>query len=333
MKDRREFVPPHFLDPPELPPDGFDPVEKSEDAARLSHFWLPDRPDERTEPDLYAQWVEMMRAPLRYVFARDEETRFFRSALQSALGGSRVTKSRNWSGALTVPNSGGRFTRVTGKWIVPKLKPGADPNPAGIDQVSTMWVGLDGGFPWSQGMPQVGSSHAIDTNGNISYHLWFQWWFRDFPSAEHKIATISIGADDEIYANISVLTPLSVLVHLANRTTKTFTTKKLSFSEGNPSNIPILGASAEWILERPSDSKLATKDMPNGPLFPLPAYDTIPVSRCATRMDNLRPPGWSPRLLRMAEIMPTPPHLILESVAVKRHQPRNSFNLEYKRPS
>ena len=99
-----------------------------------------------------------------------------------------------------------------------------------------MWIGVDGYTPWSEEMPQIGSSHGVDAAGAINYHVWFQWWFRDFPCTEHIITSLSIGAGDELYANISVITPLSVLVHLANSTTKTFTTKKLFFSESDPSS-------------------------------------------------------------------------------------------------
>ena len=89
----------------------------------------------------------------------------------------------------------------------------------------------------------------------------------------------------------------------------------------------MLGASAEWILERPSDSNLATVD---GPLFPLPDYNAISLSRCATRMDNSRPSCWCPRMLQMAEIIPKASHLFLESVSLKREQPRYGFRLEYR---
>ena len=211
MRNRRDFVYPQYQDPPELPPVGFNPVNNPEDATRLDHFWLPDRPDEITEPELFAHWAEMMRPPLRFVAAREEAVRLFRSSPPPppSFGRARIGESRNWSGAMTVPNTGGRFTRVTGKWIVPSLSPGADPNPAGIEQGSTMWIGLDGSFPWSQGMPQVGSAHYIDTSGKPIYNLWFQWWFRDFPSSPQTITAIDIGAGDKIYANISIETPYS----------------------------------------------------------------------------------------------------------------------------
>ena len=82
------------------------------------------------------------------------------------------------------------------------------------------------------------------------------------------------------------------------------------------------------MLERPADAALGSDTDPNGPLYPLPDYGSVSITRCATRMDNGVPPGWVPRLLYMAEIVPDS-RKIYRSVPLRRGEPGNGVRLHY----
>jgi hypothetical protein len=310
------------LDPPALPPDGFNPIYNPEDQARLEEFWLPSRPDPEREPDLYEHWKEMFTEPLRFVLA---ESRSFLVAPFEA--------SSNWSGGYVLPHDGNRFTRVVGRWQVPEVQLGAGPNPKSMPFCCSIWVGLDGKKRWTRSMPQVGTVQTIALDGTRETpSLWWQWWLRDKPSGPNEISGVKIKSGDVVLCSLTVMSPNLVRFHVKNRNTGSFAT--IAVSEPKP----VLGATAEWVVERPADPDLGSGGLDPGPLFPLPDYGSVTLERCAARVEIMPGSGkphhfhWQPRLIRMIQTLPGPTRTAVISTPVRRGQPQRTLKVLYRRP-
>jgi hypothetical protein len=313
-----------WMDPPDLPPASFDPVCNLADREMLEHYWLPSRPEPALEPELYGHWAEMFQQPLRFVWSGTHEAASFLVPTE---------RSPNWSGAYTLPNRGARFKRVVGRWRIPDVGVGAGSNPFGLPFRCSIWVGLDGKKHWSRSLPQVGSVQGIADDGTPEEpSLWWQWWLRDAPSKPHTIDCVKIRPGDEVLCSLTVVSELLVRFHVKNRNTGAFATFAVNGTE------PVLGSTAEWIIERPADS---TDSGDAGPLFPLPNYGEVHLRRCAARLvynDNgtdeieIERIHWEPRLIRMGETFSNPTRVEVISIPRHRGQPPNTLRMKYRLP-
>lgn len=334
-------------DPPGLPPSDFDPVSNPGDRARLEEFWLPSRPDPEREPELHEHWRDMFSGPLRFALAG---SRLAEQPVTTGLLALRVPMrvlglpaaasfetSSNWSGAYILPNRGDRFSRVVGRWEAPEVKPGTGPNPPGLPFRCSVWVGLDGKKAWTRSMPQVGTVHTVARDGTPEEpKLWWQWWVRDGRSAPHDIPGVPIRAGDEVLCSLTVVSPHQVRFHIKNRNTGTFA----GFAVSEP--VPLRGATAEWVVEQPSDPRDSPKAVDGRrklePLFPLPDYGSVLFRQCAAQaaaapgLEGRCCPLRTPRLIRMSQRLTRPTRKALISVPSRRNQEPGELRVTYQAP-
>jgi hypothetical protein len=205
----------------------------------------------------------------------------------------RLGSSRNWSGAAIFANRGDRFNQVIASWTVPAVSDGSGEGP----WVCSTWIGIDGLRRWMRSMPQMGTTQVVGDTGELDdygnpvpkYFAWWQWWLRGRTiQAPVVFPTVALVPGDKVYCCVTLLPPdqpdpgdrhhvqfflrvngVGSPVMLAPPPTN-----DPSDTDG-PRRVPATGASAEWILERPT----ALHDSPNGnikegELFPLPKFDT-----------------------------------------------------------
>jgi hypothetical protein len=203
----------------------------------------------------------------------------------------RFGSSRNWSGAAIFANRGNRFIQVIGSWTVPEVGPGNGEGP----WVCSTWIGIDGLRRWMKSMPQMGTTQVVGETGEDDngaplpqYFAWWQWWLLGrsiqvpvvFPG-------VTIAPGKKIFCCVTLLPPDQPNpgdrhnVQFFLRVDGVGIPLAVSPPPSNdpmgkpddPNGVPAHGASAEWILERPT----ALHDSPNGnvkegELFPLPDF-------------------------------------------------------------
>ena len=183
--------------------------------------------------------------------------------------------SRNWSGAYIQPHHGNVFTDVAGIWTIPEITNPIGPS-GGLPPASSIWVGLDGQRHYfNSTLPQIGTRQEFDAHGAIKYWGWYQWWMRDEPSTytPSQIPIILTG-NDTVFSIVQVQSPTKVVVAMAKLNPPV---EFWSVSKDAPSSARISGATAEWVVERPSP-----KDAPEM-LNPLPGSDPIVFKSCVAR--------------------------------------------------
>ena len=335
-RDHREGL--RVVDETPLPPKGFDPLRA--DADTLEHYWLPARPDPKLQPELYRHWIEMMSPAPTFVRASSQQPTQVqalvgattRSPAFKVHGGGRLGSSRNWSGACVTALRGNRFKRVVGRWRAPALEPGLrTAGDQGEPFRCSIWIGFDGRKLWTQSMPQVGSVHTLGDNGQESHGLWWQWWERNSAATADNlpwtISGVPIRRGDVILCSLSIRKndPTTVRLHVVNRTTHHFATVQISKEL-------VLGSTAEWIVERPADWQAATQQNPSGPLFPLPDFGAIAISRCAVEHASPDAPAFLPRLIDLKQRFLPSDRVAVISAASIRHEPAAQVRVRYRRP-
>jgi hypothetical protein len=205
--------------PSKLPPEGFNPIDKPEDRRRLEEFWLPSRPDPDVEPDLYAHWEEMFSEPLRFVQASSQEYAQRGGVNMACQIAAPFETSRNWSGAYIVPQRANRFTRVVGRWQVPRVRAGVGTTAGSSTFQCSVWIGLDGKNGWTRSMPQVGTLQTVQNGVPQAPNLWWQWWLRYGPSRPQNITGVAVDFDDVVLCSLSAMSPTLVRFHVKNKNT------------------------------------------------------------------------------------------------------------------
>ncbi|HSU04554.1 MAG TPA: G1 family glutamic endopeptidase [Acetobacteraceae bacterium] len=196
----------------------------------------------------------------------------------------RWETSRNWSGASILPRNGNTFTEVAGGWTVPQVPADAQPF-----QSSSIWVGLDGQRRYfNSSLPQIGTTQEfnVTTNG-IEYYAMYQWWARGQVHAKpHKIRDITLTAGDSVFCNVQVVDKTHAIVSIVKfGTPNQFWSKILRAPKIAGSRPQISGATAEWIVERPT---LPDSDE----LLNLIHYGTVDFTACVAVTSHL--PDFSP---------------------------------------
>ncbi|WP_422003189.1 G1 family glutamic endopeptidase [Reyranella sp.] len=288
--------------------DLLDPSLTVGDFVRLG---LPPRP---TDPQALRLWQEMLPPRLKIVppfddsnvgtYAFRADMAFGLSALPADQGDDDVTQarvakiprgrlasSRNWSGAAIFANRGDRFNQVIASWTVPAVSAGSGDGP----WVCSTWIGIDGLRRWMRSMPQMGTTQVAgdtgerDSDGNpMEYFAWWQWWLRGRTLQVPVVLGPTLKPDDKVYCCMTLLPPGQPdpgdrnHVQFFLRVNDSGHSLRLGPPPSNdpsdddtPRPVPATGASAEWILERPT----ALRDSPNGnvkegDLYPLPRFDT-----------------------------------------------------------
>jgi hypothetical protein len=259
----------------------FDPLKAP--AELLDHYGLP-RLQDPSSP-LYEIWRELLAPPLRFaapltllspiVTATHTSQRFQRGPVVSG----SFESSRNWSGAYIQPHDGNSFTDVAGIWKIPDISMPGGPS-GGLPPASSIWVGLDGQRRYFDStLPQIGTRQEFDGSGVIKYWAWYQWWMRDLPSTyTPSQVPIIVTSNDIVFGIVQVQSPNNAVVAMAKLNPPfEFWSLPIAAPIYNGKQVQISGATAEWVVERPSPTLF-----PNL-LNPLPRYDPIVFRSCVAR--------------------------------------------------
>ena len=264
------------------PPAGFDP--RTADVSTLLRYGIHPRPDPAKHPAATKLWDRLTAQPYKYVVPTLSTPRYKRvqgkrPPLQRLAPADVTTEySPNWSGGLVFnPTPSEPFTWVQGEWVVPSVTP-----PAGGDGfwASVAWVGVDG--YGSSDVMQLGTAQFVtSSNGSVSTETfaWIEWYTYGWQQL-----SFSVNPGDTIFAYIQsngvVDGVLQAQGSIVNETQGTSTTPVVSAPPGTI----FQGNVAEWIMERPTFSSLAT----------IPRYGEVvftSASTCAQGLVNYNIPA------------------------------------------
>ncbi len=320
---------------PPVPPSGFEPLKAS--ATELRHYWLPVPDDYPTGSPGYNSRLKFLTGPapdkpLPFAPPSVDFTKFPLSLFTMSLTAPGhpwpAQGSNNWSGGFVTPSGGDSISFVEGTWIVPAVAvPTGGTHP---EYQSSTWIGLDGqGAYRDSTLPQIGTAQTFTTaTGTATYAAWYQWWAKDVPPVIVPIG-LTVNAGDEIYASVSVVNPTTVSFTMKNVTTGA---PPWIANVAAPILCVISGATAEWVLERPTplggDSWFP---------YPLPVYQNFSFTGC--RVESKSPDGSPPKsidielaqLIKMNEITQSGSVRTI-SVATKTLLPSQSLDLSYTGP-
>jgi hypothetical protein len=239
--------------------------------------------------------------------------------------------SNNWSGGYVTPREGDSITSVEANWTVPAVQA---PSVGGAsDYFSSTWIGLDGQRSYRDStLPQIGTMQQFTVGTGATYIAWYQWWAKDTTPILYPLPNLPVNAGDEVSASLTVLNSTKVRFDMKNVTQTS--TLPVSFEVDAPSGYLISGATAEWIMERPTPLVGGDPWTP----YPLPKYQAFSFTGC--RAKTTAPTGAASkvidlelaRLIRMNEITVAPPGLRTISVAKKTLLPAQRLDLTYTGP-
>ncbi|HEY5797578.1 MAG TPA: G1 family glutamic endopeptidase [Bosea sp. (in: a-proteobacteria)] len=239
-------------------------------------------------------------------------------------------KSVNWSGGYLTPRDGHSFVSVMADWTVPTVS--APPGGTGPEYRSSTWIGLDGQRAYlDSSLPQIGTSQRCTSGAaaTAQYGAWFQWWARGQVTEEEPLA-LPVDPGDVISAIITVFDETSVVCNLRN-VTRDITLE--AFKAFAPGPCRISGATAEWIMERPSPP------LSDGwEAFELPVYTPFAFTACiaesqapaSTALHDRDLEG--SRLIRMCAIDAAPTRVRTVSTARRVITPTQKLALSYVAP-
>ena len=262
--------------------DDFTQREFDQVNEELAAFWLPTVPNPKLEPDFFKAWVNLFTPPkggklhfeqldiASLLIATDRvlnQRTAFATQGQAApiIYATREETSENWSGAYITPHDASMFTEIRGRWQVPTPvgPPPTEPGPVTDGTyVSSIWVGLDGQRRYfNSSLPQIGTEQTVIVNSGVgtpSVRTWFQWWMPGDKDGPIYFSDAQFKADlgDVVTCVVTVKSPTTADVSIKNDTTGVYV---LPFQITSPTNSAgqqprISGATAEWIVERPTIS-------------------------------------------------------------------------------
>jgi hypothetical protein len=237
------------------PPAGFD-LRKASDRELAIHG-LPRRPDPRTHPRLAARWESIAARPLQFVSPEFRiDPPFVRTApalRASTMRGGLVygISSQAWSGAFVNRQNSDPLDAVTATWTVPAVSPplSAWNGHAWPDAQYTCatWVGLDG-YHVNELLQAGIASTVLVSDGKLypEYFAWSQWF--DVPAK--SVSGFLVSAGDQVSCGVCApFEDTHGVVSFVNHTTGVATT----FGVEPPSGRTLLGKTAEWIVEDPTN--------------------------------------------------------------------------------
>ncbi len=243
----------------------------------------------------------------------------------------RLGSSRNWSGAAIFANRGDRFNQVIASWTIPAVSEGNGVGP----WVCSTWIGIDGLRRWMRSMPQMGTTQVVGDTGERDgagnplhpYFAWWQWWLRGRTiQAPVVFPTGPLYPGDKVYCCLTLLPPdqpdpgdrnhvqFFLRVNSVGMPVRLEPPPTNDPSDNDaPRRVPATGASAEWILERPTALHASpNRNIKEGELFPLPKFDTAGADDFA------------------ASLAPDPDPMVVASVAARPINPSVNFRTPLK---
>ena len=236
----------------------------------LSRFGLPPWPDARRQPLLRQAWNRAFSQPVRIEpFAPAPAPIGFRTSVRR-LNVLRVSQTRfegssNWSGAYITANRGRRLLQVWGLWRIPDgltVPPPPFDGDLGKPYKVGTWIGLDGQRSYFDGsLPQVGTVSVLQPDGTRQAEAWVQWWAKDELSLQLQTLSLKVQPGQTVLCVLTVLGPQQVAALVVNLSTLPITAQPVSITPplaklpggGGIAHPSVTGATAEWVVERPSD--------------------------------------------------------------------------------
>jgi hypothetical protein len=326
-----------------MPPAGFDPLTASQDE--LAKFGIVPRPDRKSDPVSFRHWLRIFAPPMTFVAPKlREERAMFRlnpstpkKHTAAVISASRYDTSRNWSGAYVVPTDDTMFVLVAGLWAIPDvtLPPAEFQQPGATQYVCSTWVGLDGQRKYlNSSLPQAGTMQFLTLPNNgppqASAVAFFEWWDQEDGGTFLQLNGLPVHPGDVMLGAVWAKDKTTAIAYLRNLTTGTMaivgaTAPVVQLSGNPPVELTISGATAEWILERPTEPHTTT-------LHPFPAYSTTTFSCWAGAAPTAGPPQiWHDlqraRFIRLFDTLPDPTRTVFISMPDWRSN--GAVRLEY----
>jgi peptidase A4-like protein len=284
----------------DIPPENLDLITAT--PEQLQPYGVPPRPDPELQPQLYEAWGSFFVPRPTFVLADILVTNEFRPQLRRtsvptapfASPSTRYETSRNWSGTYIEPNDDKVFIHVSGKWIVPTPAVPANAQPpdnGSVVYACSAWVGSDGQRRYrDSSLPQIGTWQAVrlfsDGSENVETYAWFQWWARNYGgNAPGIITSVPVDPGDEVICMVRVWRPSIAVVYIRNLTTGRLAHFRIRAPVVNGHRFTISGATAEWIVERPTR-------LDNGELYDLADYGSIELLQCHAAEADPTLPNW-----------------------------------------
>ena len=243
----------------EAPPAGFDPVNASDEE--LAYHGFPPRPNQNTEAKAYANWVLAMNASKTRIVPQLEQTanvhgpaRTEQKATPTAVGNKIPLPGPHDNNLITTNMSGyytlsgatsygsNSFYYIVSDFVVPVAQQ------AGCNggwAYASEWSGIDGFGP-SPDVLQAGIDFDAYCSGGIRasyYAAWYEW----YPNGVVLISGFPVVPGDDLFVEVWHTSPTQGFAYLVNKNTNQAV--ELSFT-AHP-GYPLVGNSAEWIVEDP----------------------------------------------------------------------------------
>ncbi len=217
--------------------------------------------------------------------------------------------SGNWAGAYATANGGKHLGTMLGLWQVPldaSVPVGRDP----ADYACSIWIGLDGQRRYfDSSLPQIGTLIQFKDGKRVDF-AWVQWWERDSTSNDFLQLDLPVAPGDLIGAFLHVTDPTHVWFVIVNLSIVPVR-KAVAFLASAPLNGAepvVFGATAEWVVERPSHVGLTT-------MFDLPDFGHCNIAGLALQTAQIGAPLFEgdlrdmayARLIRMLDQRTDPP--------------------------
>ena len=245
----------------EAPPAGFDPIAASDQD--LSYYGFPPRPNQASEPKAYATWSKAMSASKTRIVPTLEQTTIYHgpvkinknanpTAVESnaalSLQPSNTAYSSNWSGYVDFSGAGSygssSFYYLVNDMVVPVAEQAPGTCTGGWDWGSE-WNGIDG---WGSGdVLQAGVEFDAYCSGSTRssyYSAWYEW----YPYGEVRISSLPVAPGDDVFVEVWHTSSTQGYAYLVNYTTSQSVEVGFTAYPG----YPLVGNSAEWVVERPS---------------------------------------------------------------------------------
>jgi hypothetical protein len=243
------------------PSRDFDPLTASD--ADLAYNGFPPRPNQTTEPKAYATWAKAMKASKTRIIPTLEQTNVFHgpaklaknanpTAVESTAASSEkesnTSYSYNWSGYADFSGASSygssSFYFIVNDFVVPVAQQAFGACTGGWDWGSA-WNGIDG---WgSSDVLQAGIEFDAYCSGGYRtsyYSPWYEW----YPYGEVRISNLGIAPGDDMFVEVWHTSSTQGYAYLLNYSTDTAVEVSFTAYPG----YPLVGNSAEWVVERPS---------------------------------------------------------------------------------
>jgi len=245
----------------DAPPAGFDPITASDEE--LAYHGFPPKPNATTEPKAYAIWVKAMKASKTRIVPNLEQTTIFHGPAKpgqaadptavekiTAPAGDvkNVAYSYNWSGYVDFSGASSygssSFYYLVNDYVVPVAEQAGCDN--GWDWGSA-WNGIDG---WgSSDVLQAGIEFdAYCALGGIYKSSYYSAWYEWYPYGEVRISGFPIAPGDDMFVEVWHTSSTQGYAYLVNYNNNQAVEVGFTAYPG----YPLVGNSAEWVVERPS---------------------------------------------------------------------------------